>query len=140
MPITIRPARKADEQIIKQIVRDARINPTQLDWRRFLVADDEGRIVGTGQVKAHRDRSRELASIAVIAAYQHRGVASQIIRALLAREDSDVFLVCRAQLETFYQQFDFRRANRDEMPPYFRRFERFMRFWNGIVMRRDRDA
>jgi len=132
MPITIRPARKADDKLIKQIVRAARINPTQLDWRRFVVAADGERIVGTGQVKGHRDRSRELASIAVIAEYQHRGIASQIIRELLAREDGKIFLVCRAQLETFYQQFGFRRADKDEMPTYFRRMHRFMRWWNGI--------
>ncbi len=130
----IRPARETEQKLVRQIVREAQINPFQLDWRRFLVAVADGRIVGTGQIKPHRDGSRELASIAVLTAYRHRGVASAIIRALVARQEGPLFLICRARLETFYRQFGFRRADRAELPPYFRSFYRFMRLFDGICM------
>lgn len=65
MQITIRPAVEADQPVIRAIIRAAFINRTGLDWRRFLLAEDQGRIVGVGQVKPHADGSRELASLAV---------------------------------------------------------------------------
>lgn len=137
--MVIRAAAKADEAAIKRIVRAARINPTNLDWRRFLVAEVDGRIVGTGQVKPHRDGSRELASIAVVPAYQRQGVGGQIIRALIARENGPLYLTCRAPLGAYYPRFGFRAIGRDEMPPYFRRLAWFMRFWGGLVMKHDGD-
>jgi len=140
MSIRIRPAAAAEQAIIKQIVRDARINPMQLDWHRFLVAEDNGQIVGIGQAKPHRDGSRELASIAVVPSHQRRGVAAQIIQALIARENGDLYLVCRTPLEMFYTRFGFRRVGRDEMTPAFRRWYRFVEFFRQthsvIVMRR----
>lgn len=136
MPITIRPATAADQPTIQRIVRAARINPTAIDWRRFLVAESDGVIVGIGQVKPHRDGSRELASIATTPSHQRHGIASQVIRALLAREQGALYLVCQQSLENFYARFGFRRVARDEMTPYFRLMHRTMRFWGGIVMKR----
>ena len=136
MPITIRPARPDEQATIKRIVRAARINPMNLDWRRFLVADEDGRIVAIGQVKPHGDGSRELASIATIPSHQRRGMAAQVIRALIAREQGELVLVCQATLEPFYARFGFRRIARDEMPSYFKRLSWAMRIWNGIAMKR----
>ena len=51
MTINIRPATAKDGETIKALVRMARINPRNLDWRRFIVAEENGRVVGIGQVK-----------------------------------------------------------------------------------------
>jgi N-acetylglutamate synthase-like GNAT family acetyltransferase len=117
----IRPALATDQATIQRIVRAAHINPMGLDWRRFFVAEKDGQVIGTGQIKTHGDGSRELASVAVIPQYRQRGIASAIIRELLARESGKVYLFCRPPLESFYQPFGFRRIGRAEMPPYFRR-------------------
>jgi GNAT superfamily N-acetyltransferase len=122
--VRIRPATAADQAEITRIGRSSPIAPFGLRWRHFLVAEDRGRIVGMGQVKQHGDGSRELASIAVIGEYRHKGVASAIINALLAREAGAVYLVCRDALETFYHRFGFVTVGRDELPPYFRRLAR----------------
>jgi N-acetylglutamate synthase-like GNAT family acetyltransferase len=119
--VIVRPAIASDQQAIITIVRDARINPLGLDWRRFLVADDHGQVVGTGQIKPHGDGSRELASIAVLAERQRQGIASSIIQALLDKEPGMLYLTCGSQLETFYAQFGFRRIAGAEMTPYFKR-------------------
>jgi N-acetylglutamate synthase-like GNAT family acetyltransferase len=93
-----------------------------LDWPNFLVADDDGAIVGLGQVKAHGDGSRELASIAVVPARQGQGIARALIETLLAREPGVVlYLTCRRELEGLYKRFGFRRVKRAEYPPYFGR-------------------
>jgi len=119
--VVIRPATAADQAAITRIVRDANINPWGLGWRRFLVADELGQVVGTGQIKPHGDGSRELASIAVIPRRRGHGVGGSIIRALLAREAGPLHLLCRRGLEAYYARFGFRRLAEREMPPYFRR-------------------
>ena len=120
--MTIRPATVADQATIRRLVREANINPIGLDWPRFVVAVKGGAIVGVGQVKAHRDGSRELASLAVLPARQRQGIGSAVIENLLSREVGVVvYLTCRRELEGFYERFGFRRQARDEYPPHFRR-------------------
>ena len=90
--------------------------------RRFLVAvSARGEVLGCGQIKIHRDGSRELASIVVQKQARGRGIAQAIIQELLRQEATrPLYLMCRPGLETFYAQFNFRTISENEMPPYFR--------------------
>ena len=124
MPLIIRPASADDQFAITAIVRAARINPRDLDWQRFLLAQWGQDIVGVGQVKPHKDGSRELASIAVVPEWQGNGVGGALIRALLSRETGPLHLMHNADREHYYQRFGFQRLDRRAMPPYFRRFAR----------------
>jgi N-acetylglutamate synthase-like GNAT family acetyltransferase len=125
MPIAIRLASAADQPAIRVIVRAAGINPCDLDWRRFLVADEQGRVIGVGQVKPRGDGSRELASLAVVPERQSQGVGGALVHALLAREPGPVHLMCMDWLELYYQRFGFRRLGGAELPPAFRGIARF---------------
>jgi amino-acid N-acetyltransferase len=122
MPLIIRPAAANDQYAITAIVRAARLNPRDLDWQRFLLAQWGQDIVGVGQVKPHQDGSRELASIAIVPEWQGNGVGSALIRALLSRETGPLHLMCIANREHYYERFGFKRLDRRAMPPYFRRF------------------
>jgi N-acetylglutamate synthase-like GNAT family acetyltransferase len=142
---SIRKARIADDQHIQKLIRQSHINPTGLDWRRFLVAaDTEDLVIGCGQIKPHKDGSKELASVAVVPEWRHQGVASAIIRQLLRMDAGELFLICRSALGTFYEQFGFHAIEQEAMPPYFRRINRLARWVkrlekNGegfLVMRR----
>ena len=141
----IRPAAASDQSTITRMIHDAGINPMSLDWHRFIVAEDDGEIVGVGQIKQHGDGSRELASIAAIPARRGQGIGSEIIRTLLAHENGVLYLTCREQLEIYYTRFGFRKIARDEMPPYFRRIIRLANIFTAlsrggvriIVMKRD---
>ncbi|HEY2941485.1 MAG TPA: hypothetical protein VGN09_03535, partial [Vicinamibacteria bacterium] len=64
--VTIRPATQADQATIVRLVRRANLNRMNLRWPNFLVAESDGGVVGIGQVKTHRDGSRELASMVVV--------------------------------------------------------------------------
>ncbi len=120
----IRPATGSDRWVIHRTVLTAGLNPTGLDWRRFLVAEQAGRIVGVVQVKPHSDGSCELASLAVVSAWRGKSVGSALIRALLARESGMLHLMCRAELQGYYARFGFLSLQPDAMPPYFRRIAR----------------
>lgn len=118
---TIRTATEADQPTIRRLIKEAGINRMRLHWSNFLVAEEDGTIVGIGQVKAHGDGSRELASIAVIPTRQGQGVGSALIKTLLVHEHGVVYLTCRRQLQGYYERFGFRRLDPAEFPPYFRR-------------------
>ncbi len=120
--VTIRPATQADQPTIRRLIKEANLNRMSLHWPNFVVAEVDGAIVGVGQVKAHGDHSRELASIAVVPARQGQGIGRALIERLLAREPGVVLhLTCRRELEGYYERFGFRRLERAEYPPYFRR-------------------
>lgn len=126
MAYRLRPATASDQPAITAIVRAAGINPFNLHWPRFLVAEADvpPRIVGVAQIKAHGDGSRELASLAVVPDHQGEGIGGALIQALLASEQGPLHLMCRNDLEGYYVRFGFRALRPAEMPPYFRRMTR----------------
>ena len=121
----VRPAQKIDTPQIKRLIREGRINPTGLNWQRFLLAvSDSGEVIGCGQIKPHRDGSQELASIAVTEDWRGRGVAGEIIRQLAAQHQGPLYLMCRSELEPMYQKHGFRSLSTDEMPRYLKRISK----------------
>lgn len=146
----IRSASEADQDRIVRLVRAARINPVDLHWANFLVAVDDqtGTIAGVGQIKAHEDGSRELASIVVVPEFQGQGIARRIIQRLLASSRETLFVSCPSHLVPMYAKFGFREIDETEMTPYFRRLRRALgavsslsgRDLSVTVMKRDGDA
>jgi len=133
--IRLRPATDREAGRIRSLILRVRINPTQLDWRRFIVAvDSDERLVGCGQVKPHADGSRELASIAVRPAWRHRQAASAIVVELQRRHPPPLWLTCRPRLTGFYERFGFQIVEQAEaMPRYFQKIVRLARLgdWLG---------
>lgn len=125
---SLRPARQADLPAIRGLVQEGRINPTGLDWRRFVVAaNPSAEVIGCGQLKPHGDGSLELASIVVAKSWRSQGVASALITRLLRQAPRPLYLTCQAELESFYQQFGFSALSQAEIPPYFNRIQRLFR-------------
>jgi N-acetylglutamate synthase-like GNAT family acetyltransferase len=122
----IRAALAADQSTITAIIRRARLNPMALHWQRFLLAESEGQIIGTVQVKPHGDGTRELASLAVIPEWQGQGVGTALMQAALARETGPLYLTCASPLEGYYTRFGFRPLASAELTPYFRRLARLV--------------
>lgn len=114
--VTLRSAQATDQKTINAIIRAAHINPFHLKWERFIVAEDGDKIVGVGQIKHYEDGSRELASIAVIPAYQNQGIASRIIKALMKGEEGAIHLFCRINLADYYRRFGFNTVSMQELP------------------------
>jgi N-acetylglutamate synthase-like GNAT family acetyltransferase len=139
----LRHATEADFSAICALIDTVEINPRGLDWRRFIIAVDvEDHLVGSGQVKSHKDGSLELASIAVQPEWRKQGVARAIILKLLEVHPRPVYLVCRGRLGAFYEKFGFVVIiNPKEMPSYFFRLNFLVQTFqllgliNGNLMR-----
>jgi N-acetylglutamate synthase-like GNAT family acetyltransferase len=131
---TLRPATKDDFPAIKALIHQVHINPTGLDWRRFLVAvNPQGELVGCGQIKPQGEL-RVLASIAVVPAWRGGGVARLVIERLLAGSQGPLYLTCRLHLESFYQKFGFTALTEGEMPGSFRNLSRFARLLRRLKL------
>jgi N-acetylglutamate synthase-like GNAT family acetyltransferase len=122
---TLRHARASDDPTIRALIHAVGINPMALDWQRFLVAINvDDHVIGTGQVKPHRDGTRELASIAVDPCCRDQGIAHAIIDRLLVENPRPLYLTCRSSLQGFYMQFGFQVIqNPARLPPYFRHMD-----------------
>lgn len=130
--IYLRPAGAGDAPFIKQSIRQARLNPQGLDWRRFTIAvDPAGQPIGCIQLKPHKDGGQELASLVVERQWRKQGVAKRLIEHIKARSGRPLWLMCSSHLIPFYQQFDFVEVKAPAgMPAYFRRMRRLM----GLLM------
>jgi len=118
----LRPAVADDATRIRELVRAARINPTGLDWQRFIVAvDPQGEVIACGQIKTHRDGSAELASLVVDPEYRGRGIARSLTEHLTEIHEGPLYLMCRASLGEFYTKLGFQIVSKPEMPSYFRK-------------------
>lgn len=112
----IRPARAAEAATIRSMIRAERLDPMNVHWENFLVAEANGRIIGIGQIKPYPG-ARELGSLAVAVDQRQTGVGGAIIKALIAREAGPLYLFCLAFREPYYGKFGFRSVTADDLPP-----------------------
>lgn len=105
--VRIRRAAAADQAAIRELVRAERLNPNGIDWPRFVVACDGGRIVGAVQMRRHRDGSHELASLVVAPGWRGQGLAAQLIDALLAGYGGPVHMITARRHAAHFARWGF---------------------------------
>jgi len=125
--VTIRKALRKDAAVIRSLIWRVQIYPFGLNWRHFMVAvDEQDRVIATGQIKPHRDGTRELASIATHPGNRGQGLASEIILRLLNEAPRPVYLRCLEKMGPFYARFGFHSLALESMPPEYARDIRMM--------------
>lgn len=139
MAISIRHAVETDQAAIESLVRSAAVNPRDIQWSRFLVAEEGNLIAGIQQVRTHKDGTREVATRVVRPELRRQGVGAELLRALLAREHGPLYLQCGVQWTPYYERFGFRRVKASKLPADFRREHRVGRIFvalRSLVVRR----
>ena len=106
--LAIRPATELDQQAIHELARGERLNPTGLDWPNFIVASDGIGLIGTVQLRRHRDGSCELGTLVVSKPARGQGIAALLIDALLANEPGRVHMITSQAFATHYARWGFR--------------------------------
>jgi len=125
--LRLRAATAADSGRIRRLVIGAGLFPLDLNWRRFIVAEDGRQVVGCVQMRRHRGAD-ELGSLVVARSQRGRGVARLLIERLLEGEPGPVYLICAERLEPFYRRFGFNVVN-DGLPSALRRKREAGRFF-----------
>jgi N-acetylglutamate synthase-like GNAT family acetyltransferase len=122
---SVRPALEAESTPIKDLINLAGINPTGLDWKRFIVAvNDRGQVIACGQIKPHGGDTRELASLAVHPEYRGQGIARAVIETLLRENPKPMYLMCLSHNGPMYEKFGFQVIAEKQMPRYFARIKK----------------
>jgi N-acetylglutamate synthase-like GNAT family acetyltransferase len=112
----IRPACAEEAVTIRSMIRAEQLDPLNVHWENFLVAEANGRIIGIGQIKPYPG-ARELGSLVVVADQRQTGVGAAIIQALIAKESGPLYLFCLAFREPYYAKFGFRSVTAHDLPP-----------------------
>lgn len=121
----VRPALESESTQIKDLINLVGINPSGLDWKRFVVAvNEEAKVIACGQLKPHGEDVIELASIATLPEYRGQGLARAIIENLIGKGPRPLYLMCIAHNGPMYEKFGFRSIAEDQMPKYFRRIKK----------------
>ena len=135
----IRLARETESAQIRDLIYSVGINPTGLDWKRFVVAvNDRDEVIGCGQLKPHGQDVLELASIAVYPEHQGKGIARAIIEHLLQESPRPLYLMCESSLGALYEKFGFRAISYEEMPRYFQRISKLAGLVTTLARREER--
>jgi N-acetylglutamate synthase-like GNAT family acetyltransferase len=133
---TLRPARESESGQIKGLIHLAGINPTGLDWKRFVVAaNDRDEMIGIGQLKPHGTDILELASLAVYPDHRGKGIARAIIEHLIANGPRPLYLMCESSLGPLYEKFGFHAISYEEMPRYFQRISKLAGLATTLLQR-----
>jgi amino-acid N-acetyltransferase len=140
LDITIRPALQEDQETITSFIRQAKLNPRNLHWQNFLVAEKDGEIVGIRQVKVYSQGTREVASGFVLPQYRRQGISAQLMKALLARVTGPLYTMVNEKRSAYYEQFGFRRVEVSQLPSDFRKEYRIGRIVTTLLslFRKDR--
>jgi N-acetylglutamate synthase-like GNAT family acetyltransferase len=134
--ISIRPARESESGQIKELIHLTGINPTGLDWKRFVVAaNDRDEMIGIGQLKPHGTDILELASLAVYPDHRGKGIARAIIEHLIANGPRPLYLMCESSLGSLYEKFGFHAISYEEMPRYFQRISKLAGLATTLLQR-----
>jgi amino-acid N-acetyltransferase len=122
-PPRVRRAVAHDADAIRRLVRSERLNPNDLDWRRFFVAvDGGGGLIGAVQMRRHADGSAELGSLVVAPAWRGRGLAAALIDSLLADHAGvPVWMITGSAVAVHFERWHFAPVAAREAPAAVRR-------------------
>jgi N-acetylglutamate synthase-like GNAT family acetyltransferase len=112
----IRRATVDDQAAIIRLVHQARLNPRGLDWRRFVIAEAGDTPIGVAQVRRHPDGSQELASLVVLSEHRNRGIAGDMIDALLTDEPGPVYMLVDRRYAQHFTRWNFHRVDPADLP------------------------
>jgi N-acetylglutamate synthase-like GNAT family acetyltransferase len=142
MAVRVRAAGPDDQSVIAGLVRQARLNPRDLRWSRFVVAERERdrAVVAVAQVRVYPDGTRELASLVVQPARRSLGVATSLVDALMAAEDEAVYTVIDRRFIGHFAKWGFEEVDPATLPRSLARVYRMGRMVAavGSVLRRQR--
>lgn len=140
MSTTVRRATAEEQAAIVALVRGAKLNPSNLRWPGFVVAERDGRIVGVAQLRRHVDGAVELASLVVEPAARGGGVATSMIDTLIAGEKTTIYAIIDGRYIDHFGRWGFSQITPAELPRSVARVYRIGRVVTALasLLRRDR--
>lgn len=102
----LRNAQPSDMDNIYKIALKYDLDSNDMKAEDFIVAEENGSIIGFGRLWQHDD-AVELGTIGVVEEYRKKGVAKAIIKDLLGKTKENVYLT--TLIPGYFEQFGFKR-------------------------------
>jgi N-acetylglutamate synthase-like GNAT family acetyltransferase len=116
MQVLTRRAVPADEAAVLALLRSHDGLEADFLAAEFEVAVQDRRVLACGRLKRHADGAIELASVATDAHHQGAGLASVLVRRLLAREAGRVPVYALALAPGFFARHGFHEVAQETLP------------------------
>lgn len=91
--IVLSAAIKEELPLILQIAKSLDLDCEDPSWDQFLVAKNNGAIVGIGRLRTYPECT-EIATVGVVSESQKNGVGSLIMKELIRKAPREVFVTC----------------------------------------------
>lgn len=110
----VRPAVGADEAAVLALLAKHKGLEVAFHAGEFAVATDSARVLACGRLRRHGDGGLELASVATEPGHHGAGLASAVVRHLLAGTSGPVYALALAP--GFFARHGFREVGLDALP------------------------
>lgn len=120
MQVLTRAALPGDEAAVLALLRSHDGLEAEFAAAEFAVATQDRRVLACGRLKRHGDGALELASVATERDQQGQGLASVLVRRLLARAPAGEPVYALALAPGFFARHGFREVPRESLPPSVR--------------------
>ncbi|ARV62821.1 GNAT family N-acetyltransferase [Nostocales cyanobacterium HT-58-2] len=118
---SLRCATSADMWSIRLLVLGAKLDPTQIKWQQFWVAECDGQLIACGQLR-NFSGAQELGSLVVLPAWRGRGLGTVLTQHLINQATQPLYLECLGQqLAQFYSRLSFVPISFEELPSSMKR-------------------
>jgi amino-acid N-acetyltransferase len=143
MKLQIDEAGPADKEVVTSLLKETDLLTDDLpaDLTNFLLARDEGTLVGVAGIELYREVGL-LRSIAVRPDHQGKGIARKLVEQLLAVADKQevqaVYLITTTA-DHYFDRYDFAVVNREQVPEAIQQTRQFSSLCptSAVVMKRD---
>lgn len=105
----IRPAKPSEMSLIKEKIKDFRLDNENLDYSQFVVAELRDEIVGFGRIKPYSE-VYELGCLGVLEPYRGKGVGKALVRHLIKNFPADEVYVT-TDLPGYFEKLGFERLD-----------------------------
>lgn len=117
----LREATAEDMGAIRQLVWQAKLDPTQLRWQQFWVIECDRQVIACGQLRTFAG-AQELGSLVVAPQWRDRGLGTYLTQHLVQVANEPVYLECLGRkLVEFYQQRGFTPVAWQDLPKSLQR-------------------
>jgi N-acetylglutamate synthase-like GNAT family acetyltransferase len=93
MNLVLRTPTVTEFQRIKDYITEFELDNRALKQEEFIAAFRNDELVGFGRIREYADCS-ELCSLGVVTLHRRQGVGKALVKALIEKAQSDLFLVC----------------------------------------------
>ncbi len=108
MSLKISPAKPSEMKMIKKYIQSFRLDDENLNYKQFVVAKENKKIVGFGRIKPYH-KVYELGCLGVLEKWRKKGIGKKIVEYLIEIFPSQEVYIT-TDIPTYFEKLGFKRV------------------------------